>query len=185
MELLSSGKVLGVFKVSTIPRFRRGQGSQAIRNRVRPGRFFQSFDDFALSPNTSSPHQTPLRFSRYLQDKSRFYSPPNSQIFCSSQLTIIICNHGCHRRSIQKIRRHCVRSNCFSLLFLICGLLTIGCSGDDVLELFKYAQKEKFAIPAVNVTSSSTAVAVLEAARDSKSPIILQISQGGAVSCSA
>ena len=31
-----------------------------------------------------------------------------------------------------------------------------------------------------NVTSSSTAVASLEAARDSKSPIILQMSQGGA-----
>lgn len=38
----------------------------------------------------------------------------------------------------------------------------------------------KFAIPAINVTSSSTIVATLEAARDAKSPIILQISQGGA-----
>jgi fructose-bisphosphate aldolase class II len=32
----------------------------------------------------------------------------------------------------------------------------------------------------VNVTSSSTVVATLEAARDAKSPIILQTSQGGA-----
>jgi hypothetical protein len=31
-----------------------------------------------------------------------------------------------------------------------------------------------------NVTSSSTAVAALEAARDAKAPIILQMSQGGA-----
>lgn len=52
--------------------------------------------------------------------------------------------------------------------------------GDDVRNLFKYAQKHKFAIPAVNVTSSSVAVAVLEAARDAKSPVILQCSQGGA-----
>ncbi|PGH35173.1 fructose-bisphosphate aldolase 1 [[Emmonsia] crescens] len=52
--------------------------------------------------------------------------------------------------------------------------------GDDVLRLFQYAQEKVFAIPAINVTSSSTAVAALEAARDKKSPIILQMSQGGA-----
>jgi fructose-bisphosphate aldolase class II len=52
--------------------------------------------------------------------------------------------------------------------------------GDDVLNLFKYAQEHKFAIPAINVTSSSTVVASLEAARDAKAPIILQVSQGGA-----
>jgi len=52
--------------------------------------------------------------------------------------------------------------------------------GDDVLRLFKYAREHEFAIPAVNVTSSSTTVAALEAARDSKSPIIIQVSQGGA-----
>jgi len=52
--------------------------------------------------------------------------------------------------------------------------------GDDVLKLFNYAQEKNFAIPAINVTSSSTAVAALEAARDKKSPIILQTSQGGA-----
>lgn len=34
--------------------------------------------------------------------------------------------------------------------------------------------------PTVNVTSSSTVVAALEAARDAKAPIILQASQGGA-----
>jgi len=52
--------------------------------------------------------------------------------------------------------------------------------GDDVKKLFKYAQEKVFAIPAINVTSSSTVVASLEAARDAKSPIILQVSQGGA-----
>ena len=53
--------------------------------------------------------------------------------------------------------------------------------GDDVLALFDYAQEKKFAIPAINVTSSSTVVAALEAARDKKAPIILQMSQGGAL----
>ncbi|KAG9757406.1 fructose-BISphosphate ALDOLASE, class II, partial [Aureobasidium melanogenum] len=52
--------------------------------------------------------------------------------------------------------------------------------GEDVKTLFKYAQEKKFAIPAINVTSSSTVVASLEAARDNKAPIILQVSQGGA-----
>ncbi|ANZ73559.1 BA75_01475T0 [Komagataella pastoris] len=52
--------------------------------------------------------------------------------------------------------------------------------GDDVRNLFLHAQKKGFAIPAINVTSSSTVVAALEAARDNNSPIILQTSQGGA-----
>jgi fructose-bisphosphate aldolase class II len=52
--------------------------------------------------------------------------------------------------------------------------------GEDVLKLFKYCQKNKFALPAVNVTSSSTVTASLTAARDAKSPLIIQMSQGGA-----
>ncbi|KAH9833114.1 uncharacterized protein C8Q71DRAFT_191060 [Rhodofomes roseus] len=56
------------------------------------------------------------------------------------------------------------------------GVLT----GDNVRKLFEYAKEHQFAIPAINVTSSSTANAVLEAARDIKSPIIIQVSQGGA-----
>jgi len=55
------------------------------------------------------------------------------------------------------------------------GVLT----GDNVRKLFDYAKANQFAIPAINVTSSSTANAVLEAARDIKAPIILQVSQGG------
>ncbi|CDS03964.1 hypothetical protein LRAMOSA06919 [Lichtheimia ramosa] len=53
-------------------------------------------------------------------------------------------------------------------------------TGDDVLKLFNYAQEHAFAIPSVNVTSTSTANAVLEAARDIRSPIIIQFSNGGA-----
>ncbi|PYH33529.1 fructose-bisphosphate aldolase FBA1 [Aspergillus neoniger CBS 115656] len=52
--------------------------------------------------------------------------------------------------------------------------------GDDVLRLFNYAKEKGFAIPAINVTSSSTVVSCLEAARDQKCPIVLQVSQGGA-----
>jgi len=52
--------------------------------------------------------------------------------------------------------------------------------GDDTMALLKHAKDNGYAIPAINVTSSSTVVASLEAARDAKSPIILQCSQGGA-----
>lgn len=52
--------------------------------------------------------------------------------------------------------------------------------GDDVLKLFQHAREKGYALPACNVTSSSTVVAALEAARDAKSAIILQTSQGGA-----
>nr|ADE10089.1 FBP aldolase IIA [Tremella fuciformis] len=53
-------------------------------------------------------------------------------------------------------------------------------TGDDVRKLFEYAKENKFAIPAINVTSSSVVNSCLEAARDINSPIILQVSQGGA-----
>jgi fructose-bisphosphate aldolase class II len=52
-------------------------------------------------------------------------------------------------------------------------------SGDQTRKVFEYARKNNFAIPAFNVTSSSTVVAALEGARDIKAPIILQTSQGG------
>lgn len=52
-------------------------------------------------------------------------------------------------------------------------------TGDDVHKVYKYAQEHEFAIPAVNVTSSSTANAALQAARDIHSPIIIQMSNGG------
>jgi len=52
--------------------------------------------------------------------------------------------------------------------------------GEDVTKIFDYCQKHKFALPAVNVTSSSTANAVLEAAAAMQAPIIIQVSNGGA-----
>ncbi len=52
--------------------------------------------------------------------------------------------------------------------------------GDEVTELFNYAQANNFALPAVNVTSSSTVNAVLETAKALNSPVIIQFSNGGA-----
>jgi len=42
--------------------------------------------------------------------------------------------------------------------------------GEDVYNLFKHAQAEGYAIPAINVTSSSTVVASLEAAATRSPP---------------
>ena len=53
-------------------------------------------------------------------------------------------------------------------------------TGDDVTKLFEFAKKEGFAIPAVNVTTSNTINAVMEAAALVKSPVIIQLSNGGA-----
>lgn len=53
-------------------------------------------------------------------------------------------------------------------------------TGDDVKKVFDYAQAHHFAIPAINCTSSSTINAALEAARDQKSPVIIQFSNSGA-----
>ncbi len=47
-------------------------------------------------------------------------------------------------------------------------------------QLFQLALKKKFAIPAVNVTSSDTINAALAAAKQVKSPIIIQLSNSGA-----
>ena len=62
------------------------------------------------------------------------------------------------------------------LSFLHPGVLT----GDETMELFRYAQKHGFAIPAVNCTNSDTVNSCLEAAAAVKSPIIIQFSNGGA-----
>ena len=53
-------------------------------------------------------------------------------------------------------------------------------SGDEVQEIFRYAKEKGFALPAVNVTSTSTVNAVLETAAKLKSPVIIQFSNGGA-----
>lgn len=53
-------------------------------------------------------------------------------------------------------------------------------TGDQVQEIFKYAKEKGFALPAVNVTGSSTVNGVLETAAKLKSPVIIQFSNGGA-----
>ncbi|MBT8231501.1 MAG: class II fructose-bisphosphate aldolase [Saprospiraceae bacterium] len=52
--------------------------------------------------------------------------------------------------------------------------------GDEVTELFDYANENNFAIPAVNVVGTNSVNACLETARDINSPIIIQFSNGGA-----
>merc|ERR1719456_1813522 len=53
--------------------------------------------------------------------------------------------------------------------------------GEDVTKLLRFAKDRGFAIPAFNITSTSVANAVMEAAAKSKSPVMLQISNGGGV----
>ena len=52
--------------------------------------------------------------------------------------------------------------------------------GQEVSDLLRYANENKFALPAVNCTSSSTVNAVLETAKELNSPVIIQFSNGGA-----
>lgn len=56
------------------------------------------------------------------------------------------------------------------------GVLT----GEKVANLFAYAKEKGFAIPAVNVTGTDTINAVLETAAALNSPVIVQLSNGGA-----
>ena len=52
-------------------------------------------------------------------------------------------------------------------------------SGQELKDLFDYANENDFAIPAVNVVGSNSANAVLETAREVNSPVIIQYSNGG------
>ena len=52
--------------------------------------------------------------------------------------------------------------------------------GDDVKSLFDYANRNDFAIPAVNVVGTNSVNAVLETAKVVNSPVIVQFSNGGA-----
>jgi fructose-bisphosphate aldolase, class II len=54
-------------------------------------------------------------------------------------------------------------------------------SGDMVQEIFRYAKEKGFALPAVNVTGSSSVNAVMETAAKLNSPVIIQFSNGGAL----
>jgi fructose-bisphosphate aldolase class II len=52
-------------------------------------------------------------------------------------------------------------------------------SGDEVQAIFRLAKEKGFALPAVNVTSSSTVNGVMEAAAKLNAPAIIQFSNGG------
>jgi fructose-bisphosphate aldolase class II len=53
-------------------------------------------------------------------------------------------------------------------------------TGDDVQKIFEIAKANEFAIPAVNVVSTGSINAVLESAKEVNSPVIIQLSNGGA-----
>ena len=52
--------------------------------------------------------------------------------------------------------------------------------GDDVQVLFRHANENDYALPAVNVIGTNSINAVLETAREVNSPVIIQFSNGGA-----
>ena len=54
-------------------------------------------------------------------------------------------------------------------------------TGNEVQEIFKLAKSKEFALPAVNVISSSSINAVLETSKELNAPVIIQFSNGGAV----
>jgi fructose-bisphosphate aldolase class II len=56
-------------------------------------------------------------------------------------------------------------------------------TGDDVQEVFRIARANGFALPAVNVVGTDSINAVLEAAKEVNSPVIIQFSNGGAHFC--
>jgi fructose-bisphosphate aldolase class II len=51
--------------------------------------------------------------------------------------------------------------------------------GQEVTDLFNYANDNDFALPAVNVIGTNSVNAVLETAREVNSPVIIQFSNGG------
>lgn len=53
-------------------------------------------------------------------------------------------------------------------------------TGEHVTTLLQYAKQNNFAYPAVNVVGSNSIIATLEAARECQSPVIVQLSNGGA-----
>lgn len=52
--------------------------------------------------------------------------------------------------------------------------------GDDVAAVYDHARKYQYALPAVNVVSTGSINSTLEAANKAKSPVIIQLSNGGA-----
>ncbi len=54
-------------------------------------------------------------------------------------------------------------------------------TGEDVQKLFSVAKQNEYAIPAVNVVGTNSVNAVIEAAKEVNSPVMIQFSNGGAV----
>ena len=54
-------------------------------------------------------------------------------------------------------------------------------TGSDLQFIFKVAQENNFAIPAVNVVGSSSVNSVMEAAKIANAPVMIQFSNGGAI----
>jgi fructose-bisphosphate aldolase class II len=54
-------------------------------------------------------------------------------------------------------------------------------SGKQIQDVFTDAKKNKYALPAVNVTNTSTVNAVMETAAELNSPVIIQFSNGGCI----
>ena len=53
--------------------------------------------------------------------------------------------------------------------------------GDQLQEIFRIAKANHFALPAVNVVGTDSVNAVMEAAKQANSPIMVQFSNGGAI----
>jgi len=53
-------------------------------------------------------------------------------------------------------------------------------TGSDVQEVFRIARANGFALPAVNVVGTDSVNAVMQAAKEANSPVIIQFSNGGA-----
>ncbi|TKG96040.1 class II fructose-bisphosphate aldolase [Puteibacter caeruleilacunae] len=56
-------------------------------------------------------------------------------------------------------------------------------TGEDLTKLFNIAKANNFALPAVNVVGSNSINGVMEAAKKVNSPVIIQLSNGGAAFC--
>ena len=56
-------------------------------------------------------------------------------------------------------------------------------TGDDLQKMLKVAKDEGFALPAVNVVSTTSINAVLESAKNVNSPVVVQFSHGGGAYC--
>ncbi|MCF0070458.1 class II fructose-bisphosphate aldolase [Dyadobacter sp. CY261] len=54
-------------------------------------------------------------------------------------------------------------------------------TGDGVSEIFRHANENNYALPAVNVVGTNSVNAVLETAKTVNSPVIIQFSNGGAI----